>query len=122
MPFSGKDPEHPPPFHNTLSGRQPIGWPPHASDRICRQIAVLEAKNLVCRHALKAAASCAAAGEMISVNQIATVGFVGAFEKFGQDTQAVQHVVLRVELNRELQLVFGSDISGFLEILDCILN
>src|SRR6185437_4450204 len=39
-----------------------------------------------------------------------------------EDRQAVEHVMLRVELDREPQIVFGCDVSGPLEVLDRLLD
>src|SRR5437879_13914533 len=73
--------EHVVPFDDALAGRQPIGRPPHAGNRIGRKVAVLETENLLPRHVRESSAGRAAAGEMIGIDQVTAVRPGGAPEQ-----------------------------------------
>src|SRR4029078_7531577 len=114
--------EHFAPFHDAFTGWQPISRSPHAGDGGGRQIAVLEAVDLFRRYGFEAAASRATPREVIGIDQVAAVRLVRAFDQFGQNGKTVQHVVLRIEFDREFKFIIRSEIAGVLEIFDGVFD
>src|SRR4029079_16988441 len=50
------------------------------------------------------------------------VRLVRAFDQFGQNGKTVQHVVLRIEFDREFKFIIRSEIAGVLEIFDGVFD
>ena len=104
-----------------LARRQPIGRPLHAGrDRRGRRVAVLECRDFVGRHAFEAAAARPASLHVIGVEQHAGIGAAGATQDFAQHRDAIEHGVLRIELDREPEAALAADVGATFHVLDGI--